>query len=526
MPFFKRLLTAIIRRTAPLLLVMAALLAAPLQAQTIYGVGGINAAGPFNRLFSLNPTTGVATNLCALSFASAAMGVASLDGRVYYVEQTVANPRINAIDPATCVNGTPVATTLPANTIRATSCPDGRFYAMSNTSAFFEINPFTGTVVRSLNWSTTTPTNLPTGGSGDFSCTSNGDLYIIAQDGTANYNLYQVPSASFQTAANGSTISVTNRGDLGLAGAPNGLSEAPAGLAGCAAAPAPCLVSSTGATSQTWRINALTAATVNAGTTGFTLTDLSRSFPIDLQFSKAVSPSTALQGQTVFYTLTVANPGPGVVSSVTVTDTISPAFSTASWTCSVQAAGSATLVATSCGTTPTGTGNINNTVSLSLNGSLIYNITATLSSTFTGTVTNNARVTMTSLVTDPTPSNNSATVTSTVSPAADLRITKTDALGTVTAGQTVSYTVTVGNLGPGTATNAVVTDPVAPGLNCTAVTCAATTGGASCPTGLPLGTPVLAGSTTFFSTGTTIPAFPANSTVTLQVLCGVTATGQ
>jgi uncharacterized repeat protein (TIGR01451 family) len=513
MPLFKSLIFTAGRAVRLVALLLAGLGVQALHAQTIYGVGGTAGAGPFNRLVSLNPTTGVATNLCALSFDSAAMGVASLDGLVYYIEQNVANPRINTINPLTCVNGTPLATTLPVTTIRATSCPDGRFYSMSNTAQFYEINPATGATVRTLNW-----TGLPAGGSGDFSCTSNGDLYVIAQDGTANYNLYRTASANFQTAANGANVAATNVGDLGRAGAPNGLSEAPAGLAGCAAAPAPCLVASTGATNETWRINATTAAATLAGATGLTLTDLSRSFPLDLQFSKAVSPSTALQGQTVFYTLTIANPGPGVVRSVTVTDTISPAFSTATWACSVAAAGNATLVTTGCGTTPTGTGNINNTVSLSVNASVIYRITATLSSTFTGTLTNSGLVTMTALVTDPTPSNNSATVTSTVAPATNLQIVKSNAVGTVTAGQTTTYTIAVTNAGPANAPNALVRDPAAPGLSCTAVSCSVASGTATCPAGPTIANLQVA--------GLTIPTFNSGAVVNFLVTCGVTATGQ
>ena len=482
-------------------------------AQTIYGVGGTAAAGPFDRLVSLNPTTGVATNLCALSFNSAAMGVSTLDGLVYYLEQNVVNPRINSINPLTCVNGTPQVTALPVTTIRATSCPDGRFYAMSNTAQFYEINPTTGGIVRTLNW-----TGLPSGGSGDFACASTGDLYVIAQDGTANYNLYRTAAANFQNVANGANVAATNVGDLGVAGAPNGLSEAPAGLAGCAAAPAPCLVASTGATNQTWRINAATAATTVAGTTGLTLTDLSRSFPLDLQFSKAVSPSTALQGQTVFYTLTIANPGPGVVSSVTVTDAIPAAYSTATWACSVQNAGNATLVPTSCGTTPTGTGNINNTVSLSVNASLVYNITATLNSNFTGTVTNSGLVTMTTLVTDPNTANNTASVTSTVAPATNLQIVKSNAVGTVTAGQTTTYTVTVTNAGPANAPNALVRDPAVSGLSCTTVSCGVVSGTATCPAA-----PTIAN---LQGAGLTIPTFNSGAVVNFLVTCGVTATGQ
>jgi uncharacterized repeat protein (TIGR01451 family) len=490
------------------------------QAQTVYGVGSdTGGAGTFTKLYATNPATGVVTQVCpTLSFSTAAMGVSSLDGLVYYLEQNVPTPRINSINPQTCAAGTPVATTLPTTIIRATACPDGRFYVMASTLQFFEINPATGATIRTLNW-----TGLVTGGSGDMVCTSNGDMYILAADGVTNYNLYRAPLASFQNLASGGTATLTDLGDVGLAGAPNGLSEAPLGLAGCAASPNPCLVASTGATLQVWQINSLNAAATAVGAaTTITLTDLSRSFPVDLSFSKSVTPTVALQGQTVVYTLNVSNPGPGVVQQITVTDILSPAFSTATWSCSVSNAGSATLVPTSC-VTPTGTGNINNTVSLSINGALVYKITATLSTTFSGTLTNVGGVTMTSLVTDPTPGNNVATVTSTVTPAALITIAKTDGTTTVAAGSTTSYTITVANFGPANAPNSVVKDATVTGLSCTSATCAPTAGTAVCPAfanGAPLmGALQSAG-------GASIPTFNSGSTLTFVVTCGVTATGQ
>lgn len=484
------------------------------HAQSIYGVGAASGT-TYNRIYSVNPNTGAATDLgCTLLYSTAAMGVSSLDGNLYYIEQTVANPRIASVNPSTCVNSAAVATTLPGTQIRATACPDGRFYAMSNTAQFYEINPATGATIRTLNW-----TGLPTGGSGDFACTSDGTMYVIAADRTANYNLYRASSASFQTAASGSNVAATNLGDVGLAGAPNGLSEGPAGLAGCAASPNPCLLATTGATNQTWRLNVLTGVATNAGTTGATLTDLSRSFPVDLNFSKTVTPSTVLQGGTLSYTLIASNPGPGVVREFTIQDGFSAAVASATWACSVVNPGDSTIVTTSCGTTPTGTGNINNTVSLSINASLRFDITATLSNTFSGTLTNLGRATITSVATDPNPTNNQQTATATVTPAGNLSVTKTNAVGTVTTGQTTTYSITVTNSGPGNATNSVVTDPAVTGLTCTSVTCSVGSGAAVCPVAPALSIANLQGS------GVVIPNFPANSSLVFQVGCTVTATG-
>jgi uncharacterized repeat protein (TIGR01451 family) len=113
-----------------------------------------------------------------------------------------------------------------------------------------------------------------------------------------------------------------------------------------------------------------------------------------------------------------------------------------------------------------------------------------------------------------------------VSLAANLTVTKTNGTTALVAGNTTSYTVTFSNLGPSAAGGAVVKDAFSAGLSCTTVTCAATTGGASCPSNLALGTPVAAGSTALFTTGETIATLPANSTVQLLVQCGVTANGQ
>ena len=108
-----------------------------------------------------------------------------------------------------------------------------------------------------------------------------------------------------------------------------------------------------------------------------------------------------------------------------------------------------------------------------------------------------------------------------------LSVVKTNGVITVTAGSTTSYTLTFSNNGGYAANNAVIKDAQSAGLSCTSVTCASTSGGASCPAGLVLATPTSATSipNLFNGTGITIPTFPAVSTVVLTVDCGVTATG-
>jgi uncharacterized repeat protein (TIGR01451 family) len=105
---------------------------------------------------------------------------------------------------------------------------------------------------------------------------------------------------------------------------------------------------------------------------------------------------------------------------------------------------------------------------------------------------------------------------------ADLRITKTNSVGVLTAGQTTDYTLVASNLGPDTATNAVVRDPASPGLACTTASCTAT-GGANCPaqTGPALVTALQAAA----PGGAILPTLPSGGAVTIVLTCTVTATG-
>lgn len=100
---------------------------------------------------------------------------------------------------------------------------------------------------------------------------------------------------------------------------------------------------------------------------------------------------------------------------------------------------------------------------------------------------------------------------------ANLDITKTNAVSTLVAGSTTAYTITATNGGPSAADGTIVKDPAATGLNCTTVTCGAT-GGAVCPAA-----PTVA---TLQASGLVVPTFPASSTLTFSLTCGVTATGQ
>lgn len=99
--------------------------------------------------------------------------------------------------------------------------------------------------------------------------------------------------------------------------------------------------------------------------------------------------------------------------------------------------------------------------------------------------------------------------------AANLAVTKNNGVNTVLAGTTTTYTVTFVNSGAFAANNAVIRDVPSAGLSGCSSVCTPS-GGATCPV-----TP----NNIFTGPGTTVPLFPANSTVTYQISCGVTATG-
>ena len=82
---------------------------------------------------------------------------------------------------------------------------------------------------------------------------------------------------------------------------------------------------------------------------------------------------------------------------------------------------------------------------------------------------------------DPNTANNSATDTDTLNPSADLAITKTDGVTSVTAGGTTTYTIVATNAGPSAAPGSTVTDNFPAALACS-TTCVAA-GGATCTAG-------------------------------------------
>jgi choice-of-anchor A domain-containing protein/uncharacterized repeat protein (TIGR01451 family) len=175
----------------------------------------------------------------------------------------------------------------------------------------------------------------------------------------------------------------------------------------------------------------------------------------DLSLTKTVSNSTPDVGGNVVYTVVVTNNGPATASGVTVSDQLPSGLSYVS--------SSATA------------GSYSNTTGIWTVGTIKNGLTAkldiTAKVTTTGSISNTAEV-KTSDQSDPnsTPGNNVSTendqATVTIQPvaAADIKIQKTVSPANPVVGDSVFYTVTATNLGPGSATNVVVTDKMPSGI--------------------------------------------------------------
>jgi len=107
-------------------------------------------------------------------------------------------------------------------------------------------------------------------------------------------------------------------------------------------------------------------------------------------------------------------------------------------------------------------------------GSITINVTAPSEP---GTLTNMA--TVSSQTHDPNTANNTSSVNTPVTGSADLSITKTDNPDPVTAGSALTYTLTVSNAGPSTATSLTVTDALPASVTFVSLSAA----GWSCATG-------------------------------------------
>ncbi len=176
---------------------------------------------------------------------------------------------------------------------------------------------------------------------------------------------------------------------------------------------------------------------------------------IDLSLTKTVDNPTPNRGSTVTFTTTLANAGPSTATGITVRDALPSGLTFQSATPSV-------------GTYNNSTG-IWSVPTLASGGSATLVITAVVNTTvLTISMAQVTAATQTDI--DSTPGNNVATEDDQASvtiavPTADLSLTKTASNNTPNVGQNVTFTITVSNSGPDSATGVVVSEVLPAGLS-------------------------------------------------------------
>jgi uncharacterized repeat protein (TIGR01451 family) len=169
----------------------------------------------------------------------------------------------------------------------------------------------------------------------------------------------------------------------------------------------------------------------------------------DLNISVTDGKTAVVAGATNTYTIVVANPGPSYVTGAVVKDAFPATFTGVTFTATETGGATGFL---------SGSGNINNTLTLPPGSAVTYKATGKLGPAATGTLSDTATVTVPSGITDPNLANNSATDTDNITVSADLKVTVNDGKAKAVPGTQDTYTIVVTNVGPGKVTGAVIHD--------------------------------------------------------------------
>jgi uncharacterized repeat protein (TIGR01451 family) len=218
----------------------------------------------------------------------------------------------------------------------------------------------------------------------------------------------------------------------------------------------------------------------------------------DLSVTKVDTPDPVTAGSNLTYTITVNNAGPSNAATVSISDTLPGGTTFVSlsspggWSCTAPSVGGTGAV--SCSNASVVPGNAVFT--------LVVNVDA--SATAGSTIGNSA--TVSSATSDPNSGNETGNSTTTVSTSADLSVTKVDTPDPVTAGNNLTYTITVNNAGPSNAAGVSISDTLPTGTTFVSLS---SPGGWSCTT------PAVGGTGT--SSCSNASVVPGNSVFTLTV---------
>jgi len=191
----------------------------------------------------------------------------------------------------------------------------------------------------------------------------------------------------------------------------------------------------------------------------------------DISVAASADPTQYTSGAALTYTITVSNAGPDDAPGTTVADQFPAAYDNVAWTCTPS--GSASCAASV-------SGNVSDVVDLPAGTQVTYTVTGTVAAGTTGMLSNTATASVAPPVQDPNANNNSATVqTSQLLLQADVGVALSADPTQYTAGDTLTYTITVSNAGPSESPNTTVTDTFPGSYDNVSWTCTAS-GGASC----------------------------------------------
>ena len=174
---------------------------------------------------------------------------------------------------------------------------------------------------------------------------------------------------------------------------------------------------------------------------------------VNLAVTKTASPDPYTPGQLLTYTVTVTNGGPGYAAEATVSDPLPAALAGGgfTWTCSASSGSSCT---------PSGSGNISDSVGIAAGGSLVYTVSGVVPIAASGTLTNSVTVAPPAGASDPGCSPNCTVTNHDPQAAPTLTVSKSvTSTGPYTAvGQIIAYQFVVTNTGNVTLTSVSVAD--------------------------------------------------------------------
>lgn len=177
----------------------------------------------------------------------------------------------------------------------------------------------------------------------------------------------------------------------------------------------------------------------------------------DLAITKTPVTADGVPGNMVTWTVTASNLGPTAVTGASIKDTFPAGLINPTWTATTAGPNG---VATGFNASGSG-GGISDTVNMPVGSTITYTVTAQIDPAATGSLVNTANIATPANTVDSNPNNNQATSTITLKPTADVVIVKSQASpNPAILGKSLTWTITVTNNGPSTATTVKTSDPV------------------------------------------------------------------